>query len=779
MRSVPSRYTFGKCALPLFIALLAGTFTVPLLAAPPVENIQCILGQPDAPTGLNCTANDVSLSSPIVTVVDPCSFPGDTATLQVLVDVTLSAQTRYDVGVWVSVDGDPNGDGSESGICTALSIPSDIFNADGESVDLDTDQCGDVDDAEALGADILDADLGTFTLQCLDTDGDGLINVPLIISWNNQPDISQTNPDCDTSVETIPGTAAKCFSNPDANLPVPVPARLIVNKSTTGDDPTSFEFTLAGPTPAEPAPDGWDGTDEVFNLADGDQFDSAVTFVNGGLPAGDDYSVTETAEDGWLSQGVCSSDVDGGNTDPANLDLRAGETVTCDFTNTPDTGTLTVVKQSQGASGEVFNFNGTSSIGAFALDTTADNPDSEQFVLEPGSYDVTETIPDGWVLNSASCTDDNGTPNLQTGAITGIEITGGSAVTCTFVNAQEGTVTVTKIALGGDDTFGFVSDIPAEGADDFNITTVGGTGTVGGGFQLVAGDYTLTEDTIPAGWQFVSAECRDQADAVVSTPNGDGADFTSEEGDTVSCTVTNEALGTIIVEKQTLPNGATGSFTFAGDAAGSISDGGVITVADLDPGTYTATETVPEGWDLTSIVCDDDDSTGTVGTATATFEVEAGETVTCTFTNTQRGSITVVKALQGDPGDLSTVFDFTSTFSGAFQLDPVGGDPSLTTSNLETGTYSVTEAASAGWQRYSATCGGTGEVVNLATGVISNIDLDAGEDITCTFTNRPIPPTVPFIPVPVNQPLALILMTLMLLGAGWYFRPARLRRKMM
>jgi hypothetical protein len=93
------------------------------------------------------------------------------------------------------------------------------------------------------------------------------------------------------------------------------------------------------------------------------------------------------------------------------------------------------------------------------------------------------------------------------------------------------------------------------------------------------------------------------------------------------------ADGAIVVEKRTVPAGASGSFTFAGDAPGDISDGQQIVVTDLWPGTYTATESVPVGWDLTSISCDDGDSTGDLATGTASFVVDAGETVTCVFTN--------------------------------------------------------------------------------------------------------------------------------------------------
>lgn len=88
----------------------------------------------------------------------------------------------------------------------------------------------------------------------------------------------------------------------------------------------------------------------------------------------------------------------------------------------------------------------------------------------------------------------------------------------------------------------------------------------------------------------------------------------------------------IVVEKRTIPGGDPATFTFTGDVAGSIGDGQQLT-ENVGAGTYTATETVPTGWSLASISCDDNDSTGSVGTATATLDVSTDETVTCVFTN--------------------------------------------------------------------------------------------------------------------------------------------------
>ncbi len=95
--------------------------------------------------------------------------------------------------------------------------------------------------------------------------------------------------------------------------------------------------------------------------------------------------------------------------------------------------------------------------------------------------------------------------------------------------------------------------------------------------------------------------------------------------------------GTIIVEKQTDPDGASDSFTFNGDVNGSIADGGQIIVANLPPGTYTSQEIVPAGWTLISITLDDGasatPSSGDINTGVATFQLDPGETVKAVFYN--------------------------------------------------------------------------------------------------------------------------------------------------
>ena len=68
------------------------------------------------------------------------------------------------------------------------------------------------------------------------------------------------------------------------------------------------------------------------------------------------------------------------------------------------------------------------------------------------------------------------------------------------------------------------------------------------------------------------------------------------------------------------------------------------TFVSVAPGTYTVTEsTVPAGWVLTNLVCVDPtgNSTTNLGMSKATIDVASGETIPCTFTNTQAGTLTV------------------------------------------------------------------------------------------------------------------------------------------
>src|SRR3989475_6586849 len=85
----------------------------------------------------------------------------------------------------------------------------------------------------------------------------------------------------------------------------------------------------------------------------------------------------------------------------------------------------------------------------------------------------------------------------------------------------------------------------------------------------------------------------------------------------------------------------------------------------LSPGAYSVSEAVPAGWVLTGLSCvsslgtrnftPSTPATAKPGTATASITLAAGDTVTCTFTDTKRGQIVVDKVTSpsGDPTSFS------------------------------------------------------------------------------------------------------------------------------
>jgi hypothetical protein len=104
-----------------------------------------------------------------------------------------------------------------------------------------------------------------------------------------------------------------------------------------------------------------------------------------------------------------------------------------------------------------------------------------------------------------------------------------------------------------------------------------------------------------------------------------------------------ERKNRIVVDKITAPPGSEQSFNFTLEGPGNFhsefsltDEASPYTSIHLQPGEYTVTETVPTGWNVTDIAPDDDNSEFDLGMATATINLEAGETVTVTFTNTEQ-----------------------------------------------------------------------------------------------------------------------------------------------
>lgn len=154
-------------------------------------------------------------------------------------------------------------------------------------------------------------------------------------------------------------------------------------------------------------------------------------------------------------------------------------------------------------------------------------------------------------------------------------------------------------------------------------------------------DIYHVSEIVPDGWDLTDIDIVDLTGG--STYNLETGEATIDltDGETVIVTYYNTQLGSITVEKVT--SGDPGATQFEFDPSWSattfsLGDGATAESDWLVAGTYTVEElpAIIAGWDLTAITITGDDNytTGNVGTRTATIELDPGENVTVTFTNT-------------------------------------------------------------------------------------------------------------------------------------------------
>ncbi len=183
------------------------------------------------------------------------------------------------------------------------------------------------------------------------------------------------------------------------------------------------------------------------------------------------------------------------------------------------------------------------------------------------------------------------------------------------------------------------------------------------------------------------------------------------DGETVTCTFVDTKDGLIIVDKVTLPGESPQSFTFTPSwgAPFGLTDTDTPELSGfLTPGTYSVAETVPAGWVLSDVTCigvADDREVDDIEDPAA-IDLDPGEVVTCVFTNTQDGSIEVVKNLSAT-GPAVETFGFTSNFNGTFDLTGHGDSTGAIAVTPGSG-YTVTEddPTADGWANTGASCTG-------------------------------------------------------------------------
>ena len=363
---------------------------------------------------------------------------------------------------------------------------------------------------------------------------------------------------------------------------------LKIVKTSDDGNVSGITFTIQGGSVNQTVTTGPDGTITVE-----------------GLTAGT-YTVTETVPAGYTNSAASQS-----------VTVVNGQTATVSFHNSLRTGNLKIVKTSEDGkvSGITFTITGNS-----VNQTVTTGSDGSITVpgLKPGTYTVTETVPDGYSSSAASQT---------------VTVKYDQTATVNFYNSlKTGNLKIIKKSDDGK-VSGIQFTITGNGVNKTVISGADGTIVENG---LKPGTYNVTEK-VPDGYV-----CDNATQSV-----------TVKYDQTASVTFNNKLKTGDVKIVKTSDDGNVSGITFTvrgGSINQTVQSGqdGTITVPGLIPGTYTVTEQVSENY-----VCDNPSQTVTV---------EYDKTTTVNFANKlKQWRVTVVK--EDAEGDVARYGD--ATLAGA------------------------------------------------------------------------------------------------------------------
>jgi uncharacterized repeat protein (TIGR01451 family) len=527
--------------------------------------------------------------------------------------------------------------------------------------------------------------------------------------------------------------------------------KLEVSKALVpGTDPGLFDLRI-------------DGEVEKANASDGDSTGKKTVYT--GVRTVGETTGTSTDLDDYNSSIECRADGGQGDvvasatgTGPLPVTVNEDDDIACTVTNVRKTGKLELVKdlepdtnpgkfllQIDGVTWRVDASDGEST-GKVVVNT------GERLVRELGGTDT--TLYD--YNSSIECRDSGGqgavvASSSDSGPLP-VQVNEDDDIVCTFTNVRKtGYLEIIKDLEPADNPGKFhlqIDGITMKGnASDGDTTEEQmvdtGQRTVGevAGLGTTLADYNS------------SIECRDQdgAGSVVGSTNGPGPLVVAVyENDDIVCTITNvRKTGKLEVFKDLEPDSDPGRFNLQIDGvtervdAGDMNSTGQQTV---NTGEHLVGETAGTDTDLSnyesSIECRDNGGGGIVVASSnnagpLTVTVDEHENIVCTIRNNRQGSITIIKEAQ-PTGPQKFFFDGDL---GEFFLRDRGDDTNTTTFlELRQGSYEVGEIVPAGWYLTDIVCqdpdGGSVGAVITATALI---DLDAGEEVTCTFHNAQLP----------------------------------------
>jgi hypothetical protein len=294
-----------------------------------------------------------------------------------------------------------------------------------------------------------------------------------------------------------------------------------------------------------------DGTSRFDFLIDG-VVQSPTGLGNGGsvgpvtVGAGS-HTVSEQAGNastdlGLFNQSIACVDGEGTTVpnDAGKVEVESNQDVTCTFTNTRKSGTISIKKlvvwpDPVPADTGKFDLLLNSSV---ALADASSGDSTGKITVATGNNVVGEQAGTGTDLANFSaettCSDESG--NVPVDNKGNVEVKDGQDVACTITNTvKTGTITIVKSVPGGSSQlFPFVGPL-----GPFSLTD-GGLPQV---FTLAPGAWTVSETPI-TGFDFTSLNCQSDTENPTIETAGPSATVTLRAGEGVTCTWVNTPSGT-------------------------------------------------------------------------------------------------------------------------------------------------------------------------------------------------------------------------------------------
>lgn len=278
---------------------------------------------------------------------------------------------------------------------------------------------------------------------------------------------------------------------------------------------------------------------------------------------------------------------------------------------------------------------------------------------------------------------------------------------------------------------------------DGTTKATGGNGTDTGFVQVLDGSHTVGETAATGTTLSDYTSSTSCSNGTTSTTSS--ATVTVNEGDSITCTITNtRKTGTLQVVKALSPTTDPGVFDLQIDGTTRGTDRSHnqgTPVVTVNTGTHTIGETAGTGTSMANytaaVSCRVGSGTPfTPGTTTGGWSVTVGhnDAVVCTITNTrQSGTLTVNKVFSptGDPGLVNLAIDGVDRVSNVGNGGTTGAITVTTTSTHSVGESAGTSTDLANYNSsISCTDGSSGTGTSL-----SGITVTNATNVTCTITN--------------------------------------------